>query len=279
MAGNLARGGFSLRGYDINSDAVAALAAEGAVAAGSAAEAAAGADVVITMLPNGPHVEDVLFGSGEVAGALNPGTLFIDMSTIAPAVTDSLSARLAERGIAMLDAPVGRQQQNAVDGTLLIMVGGPKAEVERAMPLFEKMGDTIVHCGETGSGARLKLVNNYMSITLNALTAESLTLAEAAGLDPELTREVLMGTAAGKGHLGITYPAKVLKGDLSPGFAVDLAYKDLGLALDLAAGLDSPVLTGSVARHLYSQARSEGHGRQDWSALYKIIRDSVMERS
>ena len=172
----------------------------------------------------------------------------------------------------MLDAPVGRTSRHAVEGKLLIMVGGDTAALERGRPVLGLLGDSIVHCGGPGTGARMKLINNYMSITLNALSAEALTLAERAGLDPELTRQVLLGTTAGQGHFATTYPAKVLKGDVTPGFMVDLAHKDLGLALDLAADLDVPVPTGAVARQTYASARLGGHGRDDWTALYLVAR-------
>ena len=120
------------------------------------------------------------------------------------------------------------------------------------------MGDTIVHCGPVGMGARMKIVNNYMSIALNVLSAEALILAERSGLDPNLAREVMLGTAAGQGHFGSTYPAKVLKGDLTAGFMVDLAHKDLGLALDLARDIGAPVATGlGRARGLRSGARAK----------------------
>jgi 4-hydroxybutyrate dehydrogenase/sulfolactaldehyde 3-reductase len=194
------------------------------------------------------------------------------MSTIAPAVTDRVARRMADRGIAMVDAPVGRQQQHAVAGKLLIMAGGTPEAVDRARPLLEEMGDTIHYCGPVGSGARMKVVNNFLSIALNVLTAETLTLAERSGLDPELARKVMLGTAAGQGHLGGTYPAKVLQGDLSPGFMIDLAHKDLGLALELAESLGLEVGTGGAALGAYAAARAAGRGRQDWTAIYAMMR-------
>jgi 4-hydroxybutyrate dehydrogenase/sulfolactaldehyde 3-reductase len=168
------------------------------------------------MLPNSSHVEEAVFGPAGIAEGMAPDALYIDMSTIAPATTDSVAQRLGQRGIRMVDAPVGRQQQHAVEGKLLIMVGGDAADVERARPALERMGDTIIHCGPVGSGSRMKIVNNFMSITLNATTAEALTLAEVSGLEVELARKVMLGTVAGTGHMGTTYPAKVLKGDLTP---------------------------------------------------------------
>jgi 4-hydroxybutyrate dehydrogenase/sulfolactaldehyde 3-reductase len=277
MALNLLKGGYALRAFDIAQSAVEALAAAGATPAGSPAEAARGADIVITMLPNSSHVDEAVFGANGVAEGIGRDALYIDMSTIAPAMTDSLARRLAERGVRMIDAPVGRQQQHAVQGKLLIMVGGEASDVERARPVLERMGDTIVHCGPVGAGSRMKLVNNFMSITLNATTAEALTLAEASGLDVEVARKVMLGTAAGAGHLGTTYPAKVLKGDLAPGFMVDLALKDLRLAIELGESLGLSLETGRTAERAYVEATRAGHGRHDWTALYAHARKKLEE--
>jgi 4-hydroxybutyrate dehydrogenase/sulfolactaldehyde 3-reductase len=136
-----------------------------------------------------------------------------------------------------------------------------------------------VHCGPVGSGARMKLVNNMMSITLNVTTAEALMLAEASGLDPQLARKVMLGTPAGQGHMATTYPAKVLRNDLTPGFMVDLAHKDLGLALELASQLRLAVPTAMAARQAYDDARSAGHGRDDWTAVYAVFRERRHARS
>lgn len=275
MAANLLAAGYRLRVFDINRGAVASLEKQGATVTASAAEVCCGADAVITMLPNGDNVEAALFGEGDVASNIPERALYIDMSTILPSVTDQIGRRLAERGVTMIDAPVGRSSQHAVEGKLLIMVGGHDEDVERARPLLGTMGDTIVHCGPLGAGERMKIVNNYMSIALNVLTAESLTLAQRCKLDPEQARQVMLGTVAGQGHMDTTYPAKVLKGDLTPGFMIDLAHKDLGLALETAAELNSPALLGAVAREVYAQTRAQGRGRQDWTALYASLRDAA----
>jgi 4-hydroxybutyrate dehydrogenase / sulfolactaldehyde 3-reductase len=273
MARNLLKGGFALRVFDINPKASEGVVAAGAQAAASPAEAARGADAVITMLPNGQDVETALFGPAGALESMQPGSLLIEMSTIAPSVTDRIADRLKGRRIAMLDAPVGRSSQHAVEGKLLIMVGGDQADLQRGRPILEKLGDTIVHCGKTGSGARMKVVNNFMSVTINVTTAEALLLAEASGLDPELARKVMLGTVAGQGHMATTYPAKVLRNDLSPGFMVDLAHKDLGLALELASELKTDTPTATAARPIYELARTEGHGRHDWTAIYAMLRD------
>jgi len=275
MARNIAKGGHAVRAYDVNKKAVEGLADAGITPAASAADAARHADILITMLPNSQHVKEAAFGENGFAAVLAKDALYIDMSTIAPAVTDTIAERMAELGIAMVDAPVGRQQMHAVAGKLLIMVGGADADVERARPILALMGDTIVHCGRVGMGARMKVVNNYMSIALNVLSAEALVLAERSGLDPDLARKTMLGTAAGQGHFGSTYPSKVLKGDLSPGFMVDLAHKDLGLALDLAKDIGAPAATGSAARGAYDQARERGKGREDWTTIYAMLREGA----
>lgn len=273
MARNLLRAGYTVKVFDLNADALAALQSEGAEVAATAAEAARGVECVITMLPKGEHVESALFGEAGVAAELERGALYIDMSTILPSHTTRFAAQLQEKGVSVVDAPVGRSSQHAVDGKLLIMVGGESADVERARPFLEPLGDTIVHCGPSGAGQTMKLVNNYMSIALNALTAEALVMAEIAGLDPEQARNVMLGTVAGQGHMGTTYPAKVLKGDLTPGFMVDLAHKDMGLALAMAAELDSPTWLGAVAHQTYGLARSKGRGGEDWTAVYAALRE------
>jgi 4-hydroxybutyrate dehydrogenase/sulfolactaldehyde 3-reductase len=273
MARNLARAGFALRVFDIEPTTMEAVISAGAAAAASAADAARGVEFLITMLPNGEHVQAALFGRAGACETLEPGSVLIDMSTIAPAVTDRIAQRMAERGIGMLDAPVGRSSQHAVEGKLLIMVGGTAADLKRSRPVLERLGDTIVHCGPVGTGGRMKIVNNFMSVTLNATTAEALTLAEASGLDPELARKVMLGTVAGQGHMATTYPAKVLKNDLTPGFMIELADKDLALAIELAAQLGVEVATGAAAKPAYEIARAEGYGRKDRTAIYAFLRN------
>jgi 4-hydroxybutyrate dehydrogenase/sulfolactaldehyde 3-reductase len=275
MARNLLKAGYTVRAFDVNPDAQAALVRDGALAAASPGDAARGADCAITMVPDSPQVEEALFGRDGIADALERGAVYVDMSTIAPSATDRFIAKLRERGIDMVDAPVGRSPQHAAEGKLLVMVGATPEAFARVRPVLERFGDTIVHCGAPGMGSRMKIVNNFMSVTLNVTTAEALTLAERSGLDPELARRVMLGTVAGQGHMATTYPAKVLRGDRTPGFAIDLAYKDLGLALDLAHRLGVEVPTGEAARPVYERARREGHGREDWSALYAFVREKA----
>lgn len=273
MTKNLVNKGVAVKGYDIDSEVVARLVNEGGTSAASPADAAKDADIVFTMLPNSPHVEAAVFGDNGIITTLKPGALYVDCSTITPEVTDSIGKRLKEKGFAMVDAPVGRTSADAWTGTLVFMVGGDEADVERVRPLLEKMGDSIYHCGPLGTGIRAKIVNNYMTTVLNVVTAETLALAESFGLDLEKATEVMRGTPAGRTHLLTTYPNKVLKGDVTPAFMVDLADKDLGIALESASKCRLPLPAGAAARQMYSFASAKGYGRQDWTAMLLAYRE------
>ena len=274
MARNLMENGHRVRAFDLDADALADIVRSGAEAAGSARHAADGAEFVVTMLPTGDHVAAAVFGSDGAAESLGPDSLLIDMSTGLPAHFDALARRLESKGLRVIDAPVGRTSKDAEEGTLLIMVGGEAEDASRARPFLECMGDTIVHCGPRGAGIRTKLVNNYLSIVSNVAVAEALDIAESAGLDRDIVVEVLMGTTAGRGHLGTTYPAKVLAGDLEPGFMIDLARKDLDLALQMGADAGASLQMGAAARPFYDRAHRQGLGRRDWTAIYNLVRES-----
>lgn len=271
MSANLLKGGHSVCGFDIAKPALDALVANGGTVAASPAEAAADAEIVFTMLPLSSHVESTVMGPNGVAQAMKPGTLFVDCSTILPEVSLKIGKYLKERGIHMLDCGVGRTSVYAVAGKLLFMVGGDAADLETARPCLECMGDTIVHCGPAGSGIGMKLVNNYMSVTLNVLTAEALLLCERMHIDRETAIGILMGTPAGKGHLTTSYPQKAFKGDLTAAFGLGMANKDLGLAFEMANSLKVPLFTGAGARQAYSVARAQGRDRQDWTAIYPAL--------
>lgn len=273
MALNVMRGGYEVRAYDVSPAALEVIRRHGAQAADSARQAAQDAAFVITMLPTGEHVAEAVFGPLGVAASLDPQSLLIDMSTGLPAHFDETAHRLEALGSTLIDAPVGRTSKEAENGTLLIMVGGDPVDVDRARPLLECMGDTIIHCGSRGAGIRTKLVNNYLSIVSNVVVAEALSIAEGAGLDRDIAIEVLMGTTAGRGHLGTTYPAKVLVDDLEPGFMVDLALKDLRLALQMSADSGSSRSMGTSALPFYEAASDQGMGRLDWTAIYNLVRE------
>ena len=272
MAANLIKGGHQLKVHDINTSAMEALETKGSVACKTPAEAAKGADFVITMLPNGALVRSVLLGEDGVASTVTKEALIVDMSTIHPLETDALIADLGAKGLSMMEAPVGRTSDHAIAGTLLILAGGTRDQIAKAQPLFDLMGSETVDAGGPGKGIRVKIINNYMSIALNTLSAEAIALAEKIGLDFDTAMAVMGGTPAGKGHFTTSWPNKVLKGDLSPAFMIDLAHKDLGIALDLANQVGVPMPMGAAARELYNIGRVSGRGRQDWTAMLEELR-------
>ncbi|MEZ5908274.1 MAG: NAD(P)-binding domain-containing protein [Hyphomicrobiaceae bacterium] len=239
----------------------------------SPADAAAGARVLMTMLPEGAHVRSVLFGENGAARTLAANALVIEMSTIDALTSLAIAADLAAMGLRMIDAPVGRTPEHARAGKLLVMAGGSDADLAEARPLFACFADEIVHIGPLGHGIKMKLVNNYMSMVGMVMTAEALTLARKVGLDRDTAVKVIQGTVAGRGQINTNFPNKVLKGDITPDFPLRMGLKDLSLALALGASAGSPLPLGSAARELYALARSWGRSEQDCTAMLLLIED------
>ncbi len=264
MAANLQRKGFPLTVYDTVPEAMVPVTQLGATAAANAGAVGAAASVVFTMLPNSPHVRAV---AQELVGAMRPGSLLVDMSTIDPLATDEVAALCRAKDIAFVDAPVGRLAAHADRGESLFMVGAEPADFARVKPMLDAMGTTIIHCGGVGTGIRTKVVNNYLTISLCLLNAEALMLMQRFGLDLKTTIDVLNGTTATNGQLNLNLAQKVLKGDTTPGFQIDLAHKDLTLAVDAAHALKLPLSVGVAARETYNLARAAGRGGEDFSAV------------
>jgi 4-hydroxybutyrate dehydrogenase/sulfolactaldehyde 3-reductase len=275
MAANLQRKGESLVVCDVVEAPVAALVELGARRAGSAAEVAAGCDMIFTMLPTTAIVEHVVGGANGLLAHAKTGTTIVDMSTIDPLVTDRLAAEAAARGLAFADAPVGRLASHAAKGESLFMVGASEETFARIKPLLEKIGTTIHHCGGAGTGMRTKLVNNYLAIISCQLNAEAVALSQRFGLDLSKTLDVIHGTTATNGQLKIAWPAKVLAGDTAPGFTIDLAHKDLTLIVEAANAAKVPVPIAAVAREAFSHARSSGHADKDFSAMVDVLCDGA----
>jgi 4-hydroxybutyrate dehydrogenase/sulfolactaldehyde 3-reductase len=276
MSRNLLKAGHELRVFDLDPRAVAAVAAAGAAPAPTAREAAIGAEFAFTILPVGQIVEEAVLGPEGLAHGLGESALLVDMSTILPEETRRVGQRLRERGVAMVDAPVGRTSAHAVTGTSTFMVGGDAADVERARPLLLSMGEAVTHCGPLGAGATVKLANNYISAVVNMATAEGLTLGLAAGIELDKMVEVISQTPAGQGHIRTTWPQKALVDDPTPAFMLDLAHKDLGLALDTAARLRVPLATGAAARQFYAIAQAQGRGRDDWTTgIFRTLKSLI----
>ncbi len=273
MATNLCRKGFRLAVYDINPAAVAELEQLQARGVASVAEAAAASDVVVTMLPNPAAVRQVVSGVDGILANAKPGALIMDMSTVDPETTDEMARLARQKGVGFVDAPVGRLASHADRGESLFMVGGSAADVARVRTLLEAMGNTIFHCGEVGAGTRTKLVNNYLAITSCQLNAEALALSQRFGLSLERTLDVLYGTTAVNGQLKIAWPVKVLKGDIEPGFTIDLAHKDLTLIVEAANAAKVPMPLAAAAREAFSAARARGMGAKDFSAMADVLCD------
>lgn len=273
MARNLIGAGFGVRVYDVADAALAPFRALDCRVAGSAREAAEGADAVMSILPDVAHVEEALLGRDGACRGLAPGGLVIDMSTISASGSDRLCAEVRRLGFRFVDAPIGRTPRDAEAGTSLVIAGGDAADIEAARPLFECIGDRTVHAGRNGAGIRLKLVNNYMSVVGTLLTAEALTLANKAGIDRATTVEVLSETTAGRGQLIVNYPKKVLAGDLDPDFPLRMAHKDVSHALSLGADVGSPLMLGAITREALSLARPWGRENEDWTAMLLLLED------
>jgi 4-hydroxybutyrate dehydrogenase/sulfolactaldehyde 3-reductase len=275
MAANCVRKGFDLVVCDVNPEPVAALVKLGAKSAKTPAEVAKVATIVITVLPTGKEVDAVVMGPGGLFDTLPAGALVLDLSTIDPETTDRLHAEGQKRGIRTVDAPIGRLAWHADRGESLFMVGAEPADFERVKPLLEAMGTTIHHCGAGGTGTRTKLVNNYLAIILCQLNAEALALTQRFGLDLGKTLDVIHGTTATNGQLKVNWPNKVLAGDTSPGFTIDLAHKDLSLIMAAANAARVPLPVAAAAREMFSAARARGYGGQDFSAMGDLMCDLI----
>jgi 3-hydroxyisobutyrate dehydrogenase len=280
MARNLVKKGFAVTAYDTNAGAVTTAAASGMSAAASAAEAVAASDLVITMLPSSPHVTQAYTGDGGVLAAARKGTLLIDMSTIDPAVSRRVAAAAAERGLRFIDAPVSGGVPRATDGTLAIMVGGAREDVDEARPVLEAMGANVIHVGPVGSGEVVKLCNNLIAGVAAVAVSEAFRIAEGFGVDPKVVTEVISKSSGHTWLMEHMHPVPGLvaraasTNDYQAGFMTDLMCKDLGLAVDAARALRVPVFAAPAAQQLYRLASSHGLGRKDFTSIYTLLRPS-----
>ncbi|MBE3561813.1 MAG: NAD(P)-dependent oxidoreductase [Ktedonobacteraceae bacterium] len=245
----------------------------GAKLAPSARAVAMASEIVITMVPNSPQVEEVVTGPRGLLEGSRKGLIIIDMSTIAPSTTRKMAALAAEKGVHFLDAPVSGGSQGAVNGTLTIMVGGEREVFEQALPVLEAMGkkENIFYIGPSGSGEVVKLINNMLVGTIAASIAEALVLGVKAGADVETMAKIIGVSSGASWQLANQFPLRAFNGSFKPGFMTDLLHKDLGLALDLAAELQVPVAMTALSRQLFEMARAAGYGRDDYTALLKVL--------
>ncbi|MEO3884145.1 NAD(P)-dependent oxidoreductase [Nonomuraea sp. B5E05] len=267
MAANLVKAGHAVTGYDISAERVEQLAGLGGKGAAGVVDAVAGADVVITMLPDSPQVEEV---APLVVEYGKPNLLYVDMSTIKPETSRRVARQAAAAGVRALDAPVSGGERGAIDGTLSIMVGGDAEDVAAAGPVLGSLGTTVVHVGPAGAGQTVKAANQLVVGGVYGLVSEAIVLLEASGVDPAAGLDVLAAGLAGSRILELKRHTMV-KREFAPGFRIDLHHKDMGIAVAAAreAGVSLP-LTGQVAQ-LMAAARAQGHGSLDHSALLKVI--------
>ena len=272
MAKNLIKTVYQLVVHSRGKGPVDEIVKEGAKAGGSQREVAGACDVLITMLPNSPDVEQVALGKDGIIEGARKGLIFADMSTISPIVSTKIGKALAVKGVEMLDAPVSGGEKGAVDGALSIMVGGDKAVFEKVLPIFQAMGKTITLLGPLGFGGFTKLANQIIvAVNLTAL-AEALTLGKKAGLDRELLLTALAGGLANSKCLEQKKP-NYIAGTYNPGFKIDLHFKDLGLIMESARALGVPLPATAVVQELFNAMRVKGRGGLDHSGIITLLED------
>ncbi len=270
MARHLLDAGFPLTVHSRSPGPVDDLAEAGASRAESGAEVAAASDIVVTMLPDTPDVELVLFGEGGVASGAAAGSLVIDMSSIDPIPTRSFAERLAAQGVDMLDAPVSGGEKGAIDAALSIMVGGSPEAFLRATPLFAAMGKNIVHVGPSGAGQIAKACNQLVVAATIEAVAEALVLAERAGVDAAKVREALLGGFAGSKILEV-HGQRMLDRAFDPGFRARLHRKDARIVLDTAKEVGAPVPAFEAVARQLDELVASGGGELDHSALFTLL--------
>ncbi len=268
MAKNLMKAGYGLVVFDINPDPMRELAAAGAETASSPKEVAEACDVIITMLPNSPHVRAVVLGPDGVIEGAAPGKTVIDMSSIAPLASREIASRLAEKGVEMLDAPVSGGEPKAVDGTLSVMVGGKKEVFDMCYPVMKAMAGSVVLTGGIGAGNITKLANQIVVAINIAAMSEALVLAAKAGVRPELVYQAIRGGLAGSTVLDAKAPL-VMDRKFTPGFRVNLHIKDLGNVLETSHEIGAPLPLTAAVMEMMQALKGDGLGEADHCSLVR----------
>ncbi len=269
MAKNLIKAGCELTVYDIVQPAVDELVKAGAAAGRSSKDVAAKSEIVITMLPNSPEVIEVVLGPEGVLEGAKSGTVLIDMSSIAPLVSQDVGAKAQEKGVTMLDAPVSGGEPKAISGTLAIMVGGPAKAFAEVEEILAVMGASVTRVGEIGSGNTTKLANQIIVALNIAAMSEAMVLATKSGVDPERVFQAIRGGLAGSTVLDAKMPL-VLEGNFKPGFRIELHIKDLANALDTAHELGVPVPLSSGVMEIMQALRVDDKGGDDHGGLIQF---------
>jgi 2-hydroxy-3-oxopropionate reductase len=269
MAQNLLKAGYELTVYDIVAERMGDLVKAGARQGSSSKDVAARSDIVITMLPNSPHVREAVLGPNGVLDGARHGTILIDMSSIAPLASREIAAKAQEKGVVMLDAPVSGGEPKAVAGTLAIMVGGPEETFEKVKDLLARMGSSVTRVGDIGSGNIAKLANQIIVALNIAAVSEAMVLATKAGVDPEKVFQAIRGGLAGSTVLDAKMPL-ALKGNFEPGFRIELHIKDIANALDTAHELGVPVPLSGVVMEIMQALKADGKAGHDHGGIIQF---------
>jgi len=268
MSKNLQKAGHELIVYDIVSENVAELVDGGATAAFSPKEVAKSTRLILTMLPNSPHVKEVVLGKNGILTEAMEGTIIVDMSSIAPLASQEIASACAKKGVKLLDAPVSGGEPKAIDGTLSFMVGGDEATFNEVKDILASMGTSVVLCGDVGAGNTTKLANQVIVALNIAAISEAFALSTKAGVDPIKVFDAIKGGLAGSTVMNAKVPM-IMEGKFNPGFKIDLHIKDLANALDTGHEVGAPLpLTASVME-IMQNLRAAGDGQCDHSAIAK----------
>ena len=268
MAQNIIRKGTKVSVFDIENEKMDPAVKIGGTPGSDIKNTIENAEIIITMLPSTENVKSVICDDNGILSFAKPDTIILEMSTIAPTGTDEVYKLCQDKNIKFIDAPVGRLVSHATSGDSLFMVGcDDENAFKKVEPLLNAMGTTIIRCGKVGSGIRAKVVNNFQILSIAQITAEALTLAQKIGLDLDVFKEVNAGTTANNGQFHINFLSKVLQNDIEPGFTIDLAHKDMGLAIETANSFRVGLPVGSSVQAVYGQARSGKYAKKDFSAL------------
>ncbi|MBI4336806.1 MAG: NAD(P)-dependent oxidoreductase [Chloroflexi bacterium] len=269
MATNLAKAGHQLVVHDIREEAAQALVGLGARWAPSAKAVAGASEVVFTSLPTPRHVEDVALGRDGVLAGTHKDTVYVDLSTISPTVARRLYAVFKERGIPMLDAPVSGGTSGAATRNLSVLVGGDEAVYQRVKPVLDAIGDKVMYCGPSGAGCICKIANNLISMSVAVVLGEAFTLGVKAGVDPMTLYEAI-SRSSGDTRRMRRFPTQLFKRDFEPGFFLELALKDVRLALELAREYDLPMEMAALVEQKYAEGRGRGWGRLNSDAVIRL---------
>jgi 2-hydroxy-3-oxopropionate reductase len=266
MARNLLKAGNELVVYDLKADAVIELMKDGALEGRSPSDVASRSDIIITMLPDSPDVKDAVLGENGIIHGIRPGSVYIDMSSIAPLTSKEVSEKCRQKDVVMLDAPVSGGEPKAIEGTLAIMVGGPEETFNRVKDILGVMGSSVKLVGGIGSGNITKLANQIIVAVNIAAIGEAMVLAAKAGVDPEKVYQAIRGGLAGSTALDAKMPM-ILNGNFKPGFRIELHIKDLRNALNTAREMEVPVMLTSQVLEIMKELQSEGKGKEDHGGI------------